>query len=108
MHLLFQVVGRGAFGVVSRARWKNIDVAVKLIETESEKKAFMTELKQLSRVSHPNIVDLYGACTIQPVSVKICPGMEFNQLFPQKVYCILCYLCTYLVMRLQAAAIYPI
>jgi len=30
-----QVIGRGAFGVVSRARWRNIDVAVKRIETET-------------------------------------------------------------------------
>ena len=56
-------MGRGAFGVVSRARWGNIDVAVKLIRTDAEKKAFITELKQLSRVNHPNIVRLYGACT---------------------------------------------
>jgi len=69
----FQIVGRGAFGVVSRARWRNgIDVAVKLIETESERKAFITELKQLSRISHPNIVRLYGACTKQPVSSVYC------------------------------------
>ena len=69
---VLQVVGRGAFGVVSRASWKGSDVAVKLIETESEKKAFITELKQLSRVLHPNIVKLYGACTKQPVSIKHC------------------------------------
>jgi len=63
-----QVVGRGAFGTVSRALWRNgIEVAVKLIETESERKAFITELKQLSRISHTNIVRLYGACTKQPV-----------------------------------------
>jgi len=68
MIICFQIVGRGAFGVVSRARWRNsIDVAVKLIETESERKAFFIELKELSRVSHPNIVRLYGACTKQPV-----------------------------------------
>ena len=59
--------------MVSRARWRNdIDVAVKLIETESERKAFITELKQLSRISHPNIVRLYGACTRQPVCNKLC------------------------------------
>ncbi|KAK2189437.1 hypothetical protein NP493_106g01026 [Ridgeia piscesae] len=46
-----EVVGRGAFGVVSRATWRGYDVAVKQIETESERKAFITELKQLSRVA---------------------------------------------------------
>ena len=64
---MLQVVGKGAFGVVSRANWRSKDVAVKLIETESERKAFLTELKQLSRVNHPNIVKLYGACTRPPV-----------------------------------------
>jgi len=63
-------VGRGAFGVVHRALWRGANVAVKLIETESERKAFITELKQLSRISHPNIVRLYGACTKQPVSIN--------------------------------------
>ncbi|KAL4233613.1 Mitogen-activated protein kinase kinase kinase 7 [Mactra antiquata] len=70
-----EIVGKGAFGVVSRAKWRNKDVAVKLIETESEKKAFLTELKQLSRVNHPNIVKLYGACTRAPV----CLVMEYAE-----------------------------
>ncbi|GAB1607027.1 mitogen-activated protein kinase kinase kinase 7-like [Argonauta hians] len=70
-----EIVGKGAFGVVRRATYKGISVAVKLIETESEKKAFITELKQLSRVSHPNIVKLYGACTKQPV----CLVMEYAE-----------------------------
>jgi len=70
-----EVVGKGAFGVVSRAHWRGKDVAVKRIETESEKKAFMQELKQLSRVSHPNIVCLYGACREHPV----CLVMEYAE-----------------------------
>ncbi|KAK6187485.1 hypothetical protein SNE40_005499 [Patella caerulea] len=70
-----EVVGKGAFGVVSRGIWRNKYVAVKNIETESERKAFLTELKQLSRVSHPNIVKLYGACTKHPV----CLVMEYAE-----------------------------
>uniref|UniRef100_A0A0B6ZJ47 Mitogen-activated protein kinase kinase kinase 7 n=1 Tax=Arion vulgaris TaxID=1028688 RepID=A0A0B6ZJ47_9EUPU len=70
-----EIVGKGAFGVVSRAKWRNKDVAVKRIETESEKKAFMQELKQLSRVNHPNIVRLYGACREHPV----CLVMEYAE-----------------------------
>lgn len=56
--------------MVSRAKWRGKEVAVKLIETESERKAFATELKQLSRVGHPNIVKLYGACK-EPPTVSI-------------------------------------
>ncbi|XP_053397164.1 mitogen-activated protein kinase kinase kinase 7-like isoform X2 [Mercenaria mercenaria] len=71
----YEIVGKGAFGVVSRAKWRAKDVAVKIIETESERKAFLTELKQLSRVNHPNIVKLYGACTRAPV----CLVMEYAE-----------------------------
>lgn len=39
-----QVVGRGAFGVVCKAKWKGKDVAIKTIESESERKAFIVEV----------------------------------------------------------------
>ncbi|XP_071956526.1 mitogen-activated protein kinase kinase kinase 7-like isoform X2 [Antedon mediterranea] len=70
-----RVVGRGAFGIVSKAKWKNKDVAVKMIESEAEIKAFMVELRQLSRVDHENIVRLYGSCTGKPV----CLVMEYAE-----------------------------
>uniref|UniRef100_A0A8C0BEB8 Mitogen-activated protein kinase kinase kinase 7 n=1 Tax=Buteo japonicus TaxID=224669 RepID=A0A8C0BEB8_9AVES len=50
------------------------DVAIKQIESESERKAFIVELRQLSRVNHPNIVKLYGAC-LNPV----CLVMEYAE-----------------------------
>uniref|UniRef100_A0A3B3R1N2 Mitogen-activated protein kinase kinase kinase 7 n=1 Tax=Paramormyrops kingsleyae TaxID=1676925 RepID=A0A3B3R1N2_9TELE len=68
------VVGRGAFGVVCKAKWKGKDVAIKTIESESERKAFIVELRQLSRVSHPNIVKLYGSC-----SSPVCLVMEYAE-----------------------------
>lgn len=43
-HLSLQVVGRGAFGVVCKAKWKGNDVAIKTIESESERKAFIVEV----------------------------------------------------------------
>nr|ABF82443.1 TGF beta-activated kinase [Paracentrotus lividus] len=74
--ILFEkVVGKGAFGVVSKATWRSMNVAVKMIESEEEIKAFRVEVRQLSRVDHPNIVKLYGACTTQPV----CLVMEFAE-----------------------------
>lgn len=54
------MVGKGAFGVVQKATWRGMTVAIKQTETENEKRAFVTELKQLSRVSHENIIKLYG------------------------------------------------
>nr|APX52954.1 TGF-beta activated kinase 1 [Sus scrofa] len=69
-----EVVGRGAFGVECKAKWRAKDVAIKQIESESERKAFIVELRQLSRVNHPNIVKLYGAC-LNPV----CLVMEYAE-----------------------------
>ncbi|CAM1154717.1 Uncharacterised protein r2_g4340 [Pycnogonum litorale] len=65
---LLETVGKGAFGVVSKGQWRGKYVAVKMIESESERRAFFVEVRQLSRVNHPNIVQLYGACTRSPVS----------------------------------------
>ncbi|XP_018333081.1 mitogen-activated protein kinase kinase kinase 7 isoform X2 [Agrilus planipennis] len=71
-----ECVGEGSFGVVYRAVWRDINVAVKNITTEAEKKAFAVEVRQLSRVSHENIVRLYGACTKGPY---ICLVMEYAE-----------------------------
>lgn len=38
-------------------------MAVKQLTRDAEKKAFLVEVRQLSRVDHDNIVKLYGACT---------------------------------------------
>ncbi|GLH12411.1 Putative mitogen-activated protein kinase kinase kinase 7-like [Gryllus bimaculatus] len=70
-----EVVGKGSFGIVWKGIWRGIYVAVKHIDSEAEKKAFAVEVRQLSRVSHPNIVKLYGACTQNPV----CLVMEYAE-----------------------------
>ncbi|XP_033208032.1 mitogen-activated protein kinase kinase kinase 7-like [Belonocnema kinseyi] len=70
-----EIVGKGSFGVVWKGRWRGQYVAVKLISSECEKKAFTVEVRQLSRVAHPNIVKLYGACTKNPV----CLVMEYAE-----------------------------
>ncbi|XP_019748107.1 mitogen-activated protein kinase kinase kinase 7-like [Hippocampus comes] len=67
-------VGRGTFGVVFKAVWKGKDVAIKTIESDSERKAFLVELRQLSRVNHPNIVKLYGSC-----DNPVCLVMEYAE-----------------------------
>ncbi|XP_078038049.1 mitogen-activated protein kinase kinase kinase 7 [Augochlora pura] len=70
-----QIVGKGSFGVVWKGKWKGQYVAVKYINSEGERKAFTVEVRQLSRVVHPNIVKLYGACTKNPV----CLVMEYAE-----------------------------
>ncbi|XP_038222627.1 mitogen-activated protein kinase kinase kinase 7-like [Zerene cesonia] len=71
-----QVVGKGAFGVVWKGLWRNTFVAVKHINSEAEKREFAIEVRQLSRVSHPNIVRLYGACT---TGAHVCLVMEYAE-----------------------------
>ncbi|KOB74550.1 putative Mitogen-activated protein kinase kinase kinase 7 [Operophtera brumata] len=70
------VVGKGAFGVVWKGLWRNTFVAVKHINSEAEKREFSIEVRQLSRVSHPNIVRLYGACT---QGAHVCLVMEYAE-----------------------------
>ncbi|XP_049535698.1 mitogen-activated protein kinase kinase kinase 7 [Anopheles darlingi] len=67
-------VGKGSFGTVIKAKWRNKYVAVKYIEDISEQHAFITEVSHLSRVAHPNIIELYGACTEMP---HVCLVMEY-------------------------------
>uniref|UniRef100_A0A3P9K5M2 Mitogen-activated protein kinase kinase kinase 7 n=1 Tax=Oryzias latipes TaxID=8090 RepID=A0A3P9K5M2_ORYLA len=67
-------VGRGTFGVVFKAVWRGKVVAIKSIESDSERSAFLVELRQLSRVNHPNIVKLYGSC-----DNPVCLVMEFAE-----------------------------
>uniref|UniRef100_A0A674EEX9 Mitogen-activated protein kinase kinase kinase 7 n=1 Tax=Salmo trutta TaxID=8032 RepID=A0A674EEX9_SALTR len=69
-----QSLSLGTFGVVFKAKWKGKDVAIKTIESESERKAFVVELRQLSRVNHPNIVKLYGSC-----DNPVCLVMEYAE-----------------------------
>ncbi|KAH7936763.1 hypothetical protein HPB49_003906 [Dermacentor silvarum] len=69
------VVGKGTFGLVRKGRWRDQDVAVKSIASDHEKRAFLVEVRQLSRVDHPNIVKLYGARVRTPV----CLVMEYAE-----------------------------
>ncbi|XP_031629382.1 mitogen-activated protein kinase kinase kinase 7 isoform X2 [Contarinia nasturtii] len=71
-----KVVGKGTYGTVYKAKWRDYFVAVKYIEAETEQSAFRIELRQLSRVSHKNIVALYGACTKEP---HVCLVMEYAE-----------------------------
>lgn len=70
-----EIVGQGSYGTVYKGKWRGTYVAVKHIDNEAERKTFITEIRQMSRVSHPNIVKLYGACTKNPV----CLVMEYAE-----------------------------
>ncbi|XP_061603647.1 interleukin-1 receptor-associated kinase 1 isoform X4 [Phyllopteryx taeniolatus] len=61
-------VGEGGFGVVYRASLRNTDCAVKrlkqdcMLDLTVVTESFNTEVEKLSKLRHPNIVDLLGFC----------------------------------------------
>ena len=75
------MVGHGSFGVVSKGRWKEKDIAVKCIRvvnklTRDDQKAFLKELNiHASLNKHENIVHLHAYC-LEPLALV----MEYVQL----------------------------
>ena len=57
------MLGKGSFGVVLRGKWRQMDVAIKVFQTEQEHAAFLVELRQLSRVDSPNMSTLNSVAT---------------------------------------------
>nr|XP_004672152.2 interleukin-1 receptor-associated kinase 1 isoform X1 [Jaculus jaculus] len=61
-------IGEGGFGCVYRAVMRNTMYAVKRLKEDADlewtvvKQSFLTEVEQLSRFRHPNIVDFAGYC----------------------------------------------
>ncbi|GKV45842.1 hypothetical protein SLEP1_g52880 [Rubroshorea leprosula] len=62
---LSKKIGRGGFGIVYKGILENgTKVAVKKLSTESKQglREFLTEIKTISNVKHPNLVELIGCC----------------------------------------------
>jgi len=63
-------IGVGSYGVVYRAKWKGVDVAVKKFMKQKlpEKRMleFRAEVASLSELHHPNIIMFIGACVKPP------------------------------------------
>lgn len=57
-------LGQGSFGVVNRAKYKNQDVACKMLNSaEANTNDFLNEAKVMSQITdHPNVVRLIGFC----------------------------------------------
>eukprot|EP01114_Cavostelium_apophysatum_P021104 TRINITY_DN7266_c0_g1_i1.p1 TRINITY_DN7266_c0_g1~~TRINITY_DN7266_c0_g1_i1.p1 ORF type:complete len:488 (-),score=59.73 TRINITY_DN7266_c0_g1_i1:14-1477(-) len=56
-------VGRGSFGEVYKAVWRNHDVAVKKIRPDMNTDDFLKEASILQHLRpHPNVIQLYGVC----------------------------------------------
>uniref|UniRef100_A0A1A9WCB2 Mitogen-activated protein kinase kinase kinase 7 n=1 Tax=Glossina brevipalpis TaxID=37001 RepID=A0A1A9WCB2_9MUSC len=74
-------VGHGSYGVVYKAIWRDRYVAVKEFGPKAEQKAIETEVKQLSRVQHPNIIALYGLAANQMSTYLIMEYAEGGSLY---------------------------
>ncbi|XP_065676899.1 mitogen-activated protein kinase kinase kinase 7 isoform X1 [Hydra vulgaris] len=70
---LCEVIGRGAYGTVQKAIWRNHMVAIKIPVNQNDCKEFSEEAKQLSIVQHRSIIQLYGTVINGP---KLCLVME--------------------------------
>lgn len=81
MHFVLQKVGHGSYGVVYKAVWREHYVAVKEFGPKAEQKAIETEVKQLSRVQHPNIIALYGLAANQMSTYLIMEYAEGGSLY---------------------------
>ncbi|XP_017052545.1 mitogen-activated protein kinase kinase kinase 7 [Drosophila ficusphila] len=57
---LGELIGSGTFGSVSKASWRDREIAVKKIRPGCEDQQIEREINQLSRVDHKNIIKLYG------------------------------------------------
>ncbi len=61
------VLGRGAFGEVRVAKWRNIHIACKSLHIDSntdqvDRDSWRHEISMLSRLRHPNLVLFLGVC----------------------------------------------
>ncbi len=70
-------IGSGAFGLVYRAVWRGSVVAVKKYigtMTEQSVQAFKAEAQLMHQIgSHPNVIKLFGACTVGPNYCLVVP-----------------------------------
>ncbi|KAJ3383191.1 Leucine-rich repeat serine/threonine-protein kinase 2 [Entophlyctis sp. JEL0112] len=65
-HWSAQPIGSGSFGVVHRAQWGTAKVAVKrvvdVLHNQTVRADVASEVATWSRLNHPNVVRLFGAC----------------------------------------------
>ncbi|EKE41319.1 hypothetical protein ENUP19_0224G0040 [Entamoeba nuttalli] len=79
LNILFPPIGRGTFGNVYKATWRNTDVAVKVMKTDSVyfdelKKNFTKELEIMEQTQYAYIVQFIGSAETEN---SLCLIMEY-------------------------------
>ncbi|XP_022669194.1 tyrosine-protein kinase Btk29A-like isoform X1 [Varroa destructor] len=79
---LLEELGSGQFGVVRRGRWRQSkDVAVKMMkEGTMSEDDFIEEAKVMTKLQHPNLVQLFGVCSKQRPILIVAEYMRFGSL----------------------------
>uniref|UniRef100_A0A2P2JJQ4 Protein kinase domain-containing protein n=1 Tax=Rhizophora mucronata TaxID=61149 RepID=A0A2P2JJQ4_RHIMU len=76
-------IGRGGFGVVYRGVLRDgTQVAVKCLSAESKQGThqFLTEIRTISSIQHPNLVQLIGCCVEDNNRILVYEYLENNSL----------------------------
>lgn len=84
---LLEEIGSGGFGTIYRAKWLTYDISIAVKQLHSThlsnetERVFSNELSLLSRVRHPHIVTLYGACLEKQRYALIMEYMPLGSLY---------------------------
>lgn len=95
------LIGQGIAGKVYKGiMWKGEAVAVKQILNEGHMETFVREVRSLSHVKHPNLVQLLGHCDGEDESFlvyQLCENGNLSEwLFGMCVcVCVLCFECEF-------------
>ncbi|EEF43245.1 putative serine/threonine-protein kinase [Ricinus communis] len=76
-------IGRGGFGIVYKGTLKDgRQIAVKTLSAQSKQgmREFLNEINTLSRVRHPNLVELIGCCVLGANRILVYEYVENNSL----------------------------
>eukprot|EP00741_Cyanophora_paradoxa_P006060 tig00000981_g5878.t1 len=78
-------IGSGSFGEVRVGTWKGLEVAVKILKdqdlNEEMTNTFSSEVSLMRKLSHPNVVQLLGACCEPPNLAIVTPLHRKGSLF---------------------------
>jgi len=64
---LGEILGTGHYGIVRRAQWNNLSVAVKTLRSEYLLKDLIAEINAMHELSHPYLIRLYGIILSDPM-----------------------------------------